>query len=283
MGTRSTVPIGGRVVLITGAARGIGLAIAKELHARGARLALGDLDEAAVAAVAAGIAPGVASAALDVSDPESFAYFVGHAESELGPVDVLINNAGIMPIGPFEEETPATARRIMEVNVLGCLTGMRLVLPGMLERGGGHIVNVASAAGKGPAPGGLSYCASKAAVVSATETGRAEFGQRGIEFTCVMPSFTATELIAGTKGTRFLKTIEPEEVARAVAGVVERPAADVYLPRALQPMFFAHAILGRRVRDRINRAIGADRTFLDIDQARRQDYDARVVTETAKR
>src|SRR5262245_59803621 len=139
------------VVAVTGGARGIGHATARALEARGARVAVGDLDGDALP--------------LDVTDPGSFAEFLKTVERELGPLDVLVNNAGIIPIGPFAEESHGAARRVIEVNVLGCLTGMKLALPGTLERRSGQIVNVASVAGKVPAPGGVTYCASKAAVV----------------------------------------------------------------------------------------------------------------------
>src|SRR5205807_10431098 len=130
----------------------------------------------------------------DVTDRSSLDNFLELAGRELGPLDVLINNAGIMPIGPLLDEPEQTARRVMEINVLGVLTGMKLALPEMLARGRGQIINVASIAGKGPVPGGASYAASKAAIVSLTETARVEFAGTGIDFTCVMPSFTDTEL-----------------------------------------------------------------------------------------
>jgi short-subunit dehydrogenase len=164
----------------------------------------------------------------------------------------------------------------MEVNVLGCLTGMRLALPGMLERGRGHVVNVASLAGKGPLPGGVTYCASKAAIVMATEAARVEYAGSGIDFTCVMPSFTATELIAGTKGTRFVPTVMPADVAAAIADALERPRDDVYVPRSLGRVQRLNELGGRRVRDALARRLGADRTFLDVDHTARAGYDERI-------
>src|SRR5438046_1860036 len=149
--------LSGRVVAITGGARGIGLATARALRAAGARVAIGDIDRDGAITAADGLGPGVLAAGLDVTDRESFADFLALVERELGPLDVLVNNAGIMPIGPMVDESDDVARRVFEVNVLGCLTGMKLALPGMLRRGRGHIVNVASAAGKSPVPGGASY------------------------------------------------------------------------------------------------------------------------------
>lgn len=266
----------GRVALITGGGRGIGLATARALHARGATVVLGDVDQGTVEAAAAGLGSRALATHLDVTDPASFDRFVAFAEDQAGPVDVLVNNAGIMPLGAFADETAETARRVIEVNVLGVMNGMKRVLPGMLERGRGQIVNVASVAGKAPAPGGASYCASKAAIVSLTETARVEYAGRGLDFTCVMPSFTSTELIAGTKGTKFVATVTPEKVADAITGAVLRPRKDVYVPRSLSTVLRVQYLLGRRVRDAMNRALGADRTFLDVDQSARAAYDARV-------
>ena len=264
------------VVAITGGARGIGLATARALHATGARVAIGDVDEAAARQAAADLGPDAVATHLDVSDEASFAAFLAYAAQELGPVEVLVNNAGIMPIGPFLAETGATARRAVDVNLVGCLTGMKAALPAMLERGAGHIVNVASVAGKAPVPGGLTYAATKAAVISATETARVEYVGRGVAFTCVMPSFTNTELIAGTKGTRFVKNVEPEDVAKAIVAAIRRPRADVYVPRAIGGVVRTQPLLGRRLRDAINRALKADRTFLEVDQGARAAYDRRI-------
>ncbi len=268
--------ISGRVVAITGSARGIGFATATALRSRGARIAIGDIDRDAAVSAAQSLGDDVLASHLDVTDPASFREFLALTEREVGPIDVLINNAGIMPIGPMLDESDATARRVMEINVLGMLTGMKLALPLMIPRGHGHIVNVASIAGKSPVPGGASYAASKAAIISLTETARVEFAGKGIQFTCVMPSFTATELIAGTKGTRFIPNVEPSAVANGIVAAIEKPRADVYVPAMVGVIARTQPFIGRRIRDAINHAIGADRTFLDVDQGARAGYDSRI-------
>jgi NADP-dependent 3-hydroxy acid dehydrogenase YdfG len=274
---------GPRVVAITGGARGIGLATARALHRAGARIAIGDIDAAGAERAAAMLGDGAVGSFLDVTDLGSFQGFLAIASQQLGPIDVLDNNAGIMPIGPFLDETTDTARRQLEINVLGCLNGMRAVLPDMLSRGSGHIINTASMAGKSPVPGALTYAASKAAVVSATETARVEFAGRGVHFTCLMPFFTNTELVTGTNGTRFIKNVEPEDVAEAIADVIERPRHDVYVPRNLAPLIRVQPLLGRRVRDALNHAFRADRTLLEIDERARAGYEMRIAAAPAQR
>jgi NAD(P)-dependent dehydrogenase (short-subunit alcohol dehydrogenase family) len=127
-------PLPGRVVVITGAARGIGLATARKLLDRGAKVAIGDLD-GELAREAAAEHPGAVGLEVDVTDRESFERFVRDAERALGPVDVLINNAGIMPIGPLLEERDDVTRRQIDVNVHGVIHGMKVAIPGMVRRG----------------------------------------------------------------------------------------------------------------------------------------------------
>jgi NAD(P)-dependent dehydrogenase (short-subunit alcohol dehydrogenase family) len=263
-------------VAVTGGGRGIGLATARELHARGAEVAIGDLDLDVAKRAAASIAPEVVALGLDVSDRDSFAHFLEDTKAQLGGLDVLVNNAGIMPIGPFLDLDPAVARRAVEINVLGVLTGMQLALPDLVAQGSGQIVNVASSAGRAAVPGGVTYCATKAAVVSMTEGARLEFGPRGVSFTCVMPSFTNTDLISGTSGTKGLKNVEPADLAAAIARAIERKQLDVYAPKALRPIFFTQSVIGRRTRDFMNRRLGAYETFLQIDHSKRDDYDKRI-------
>ncbi|MBH0776713.1 SDR family oxidoreductase [Nocardia bovistercoris] len=274
--SRITRTLSGKVVAVTGAARGIGLATATASHRYGARVVLGDIDEAEVKASGARLGGDVEAVRLDVTDEDSFAAFLRQAESRFGAVDVLINNAGIMPIGPFLDEPNALSKRALDINVAGAVIGMRAVLPAMIARGSGHIVNVASIAGKSPVPGGLIYAASKAAVISATETARVEFAGTGVSFTCVLPSFTNTDLISGTTGTKFIANLEPEQVAEAIVGAVVARKPDLYLPAAVGVIARTQPLLGRRLRDRLNHLIGADRTFLVVDHEARGAYDARI-------
>lgn len=268
--------LGGKRIAITGAGRGIGRATAEELHRRGALVAIGDIDADAAKDAATAIGSDVSAHHVDVTDSESIASFLADAKQAMGGLDVLVNNAGVMPIGHFLDIDEATVRRATEINLLGPTLGMRAALPDMIAQGHGHIVNVASVAGKAAVPGGLYYCSHKAGVIALTEGARLEFGSRGVDFTCVMPSFTNTDLIAGTKGTKFLKNVEPEDVAKGIAEAIEHKHKDVYLPKSLRQITFTQTLTGRRLRDFLNRRLGAYDTFLDIDQAGRAAYNDRI-------
>lgn len=276
MSSTTVRTLSGKRIAITGAGRGIGRATAVELHRRGALVAIGDIDTDAAKDAATSIGPDVSAHHIDVTDTESFASFLADAKQAMGGLDVLINNAGVMPIGHFLDISEATVRRSTEINLLGPTLGMRAALPEMLANGSGHIVNVASVAGKAAVPGGLYYCSHKAGIIALTEGARLEFGHRGIDFTCVMPSFTNTDLVAGTKGTKFLKNVEPEDVANGIADAIEKKHKDVYLPKSLRQITFTQSLTGRRVRDFLNRRLGAYDTFLDIDQSGRAAYNDRI-------
>lgn len=269
------IDLNGLRIAITGGARGIGLATAKELHARGATVVIGDLDAELAAEAAGEVGGGVLGLGLDVTDHASYAAFL-KAATDAGPLDVLVNNAGVMPIGRFVEQSPETFKRALDVNVLGCLHGMSLALPAMLDRGAGHVINVASTAGRTPVPGGVAYCATKSAVVALTETARVEHAGAGVAFTCVMPHFTNTELIAGTRATKLIPVIEPEDVGRAIADAVASRAKDVFVPKMVGPILRTQPLFGRRLRDSVNSRLGAYDTFLTFDRAERAAYDDRV-------
>ena len=165
-----------------------------------------------------------------MTDRESFAAFLDEAERQLGPLDVLINNAGIMPVGPFDHETDACAARLVDINIHGVILGSKLAIERFKPRGRGHIVQLASIAGKGGFPGGATYCATKHAVVGLTEALRAELRGTGIELHQVLPIGVNTELYSGVSAARGFKTAEPEDVAEH-----DRRAAPDRQVRALVP------------------------------------------------
>jgi NADP-dependent 3-hydroxy acid dehydrogenase YdfG len=268
--------LAGRVVAITGAARGIGRATAVALAREGATVAIGDLDVELARRTAEEIGPPAAAFELDVTDRESFERFVDAAEAQLGPVDVLVNNAGIMPLGPFVAEDDVTARRTVDINVHGVLHGMKVVLPRLVARGGGHLVNIASAAGKAPYPGGATYCGTKHFVVGVSETVRGELRGTGVDVSVVMPVVVDTELSTGVGSPRGVPKMAPEDVAEAIVDALRRPRFDVFVPRSIGPMTALSAVVPRRVRELVMRAIGADRVLWQVDDSARRGYELRA-------
>ncbi|MGH3642466.1 MAG: SDR family oxidoreductase [Mycobacterium sp.] len=271
--------IRGRTVVVTGGARGIGYATARALLARGARVVIGDRDVARLdAAVAALSEHGVVSGhPLDVTDAESFATFLDKARSDGdGHVDVLVNNAGVMPIGAFLEQSETSIRSSIEVNFYGVLTGCRLVLPEMIKRRRGHIVNVASLAGMVAVPGQVVYAGTKFAVVGLSTALADEFAPHGVEVSVVMPPFTNTELISGTKGGPAGKPVEPEDIAAAIVKTLDKPKTHVSVPGGLRFILAITNMLGPRGRRWLNRRTGTDRVFLDFDPNARRSYEDRA-------
>src|SRR4051794_4433315 len=247
--------LAGRVVAITGAARGIGRATAAALVRRGARVAIGDLDADLARRTASEIGAGTAAFELDVTDRASFAGFLARVEETLGPIDVLVNNAGIMPLGRYVEESDDTAARQVDINLHGVIYGMKLALPRMVERRAGHVVNIASTAGKSGFPGGATYCATKHAVVGLSEAVLGEVSDAGVEISVICPAVVNTELAAGLRETRGVKTIQPEDVAEAIVGVLERPRFEVIVPRLAGGLIRTAAVIPRSWRERILRAV----------------------------
>ncbi|MEO3782153.1 SDR family oxidoreductase [Actinocorallia sp. B10E7] len=257
-------------VAITGAARGIGFATAKALKAKGAAVVIGDIDEEAVEKAAEEL--GVRGVKLDVTDRESFTNFL----AEAGDYDVLINNAGIMPIGPVLGETDADARRCLDINVHGVMLGTKLALEKFIPARRGHVINVASVAGVLPTPGLALYNGSKAAVVMFSEAVRQEVKQHGVHVSVVMPSFTNTELVAGTRSPKGQKNCEPEDIAAAVVSVIARPRPRTVVPAKLAPQLAVMGLIPQKVKDLLNRRLGLDTIFLEFDQGARKSYDERI-------
>jgi len=268
--------LAGRVALVTGGARGIGRAIAEAFVARGMKVALADIDAALVEQTARQIGAGASALALDVTVPEAFQRVVGGIERALGPLDVLVNNAGIMPVGPFLEEDDVTTRRIVDVNVHGVLNGMKAVLPRFLARGRGHLINVASMAAKVPAPGGVTYTGTKHFVLGASDAVRQELRGTGVEVTCLMPGPVLTEMMAGLRPARGVRQVTVEEVAAAAVATLERPRFEVHVPAAAGRMHALSQLLPRPVREGLMRALRTDRVLTEIDHDRRRAYEARV-------
>jgi NAD(P)-dependent dehydrogenase (short-subunit alcohol dehydrogenase family) len=268
--------LAGKVVAITGGARGIGRATAAALIAQGARVAIGDIDAPLAQQTASDLGSGTPGLALDVTNRESFDAFLTEVESRLGPLDVLVNNAGIMPIGPFVNETDSTARRLVDINLHGVIHGSKLALERFIPRGRGHLVNIASVAGKGGFPGGATYCATKHAVVGLSEAIRAEMRKTDIDVSIVMPVVVNTELGSGLQKSRGVKVIEPDDVASAIVEALQTGRVDVYVPRQMHILFRLMNVVPRGVADFVTKVLKGDQVLVNPDHLLREAYEKRT-------
>jgi NADP-dependent 3-hydroxy acid dehydrogenase YdfG len=270
--------LAGQIAAITGAARGIGRATAQAFLGRGMRVAIGDVDIEAARSTAGELGRGAIALPLDVTDRDSFAAFLDETEARLGPLDVLVNNAGIMQIGRFIDEDDLTARRMVDINLHGVILGSKLALERMIPRNRGHIVNISSQAGKFGAPGGATYSATKHAVVGLTEAIRGELRLMGadIDVSYVMPFVVNTELGSGLGEARGMSSLEPAEVADAIVDALAQGTVDVWVPKRAKRTNVLGTLLPRSLAEGMARAMKADRVLAGADIGRRRDYELRA-------
>lgn len=271
------IAISGRRVAITGGARGIGRATAEELSRRGVQVAIGDIDGELARQTAKEIGPAVVAFDLDVTDRTSMDEFVDAAENSIGPLDVFINNAGIMPTVRFLDESPDSIKRQFDINVFGVINGMQAVLPRMISRGSGHVINIASTAGKVVLPGIATYCSTKHAVVGLTDAMRMELRDTPVDLSLVMPVIVRTELTSGVPDTRGLKTLTPEDVASSIVEAIETRKYEVWCPRSMNGLYRTTKLMPQRVTDAIGKLMKADDAMLKgIESPHRKAYLERI-------
>jgi len=271
-----------RTVAITGGARGIGRATAEACLRAGMSVAIGDVDGAACAAVAAELGDRAVGLPLDVRDAHRFEAFLTEAEDRVGTLDALVNNAGIGPIGLFIHEDPDITRRVLDINIGGVLTGTRLALRRFVPRGHGHIVNLASSAGQIPPAGGAAYAATKHAVVGFTRAIRAETRGTGVRTTIVMPGLIRTEMISGFVKPRGTRIVGPEAVAAAIVGALHSGREEMFVPRELGPIARLIAGTPPGIADRVKRALNIDAVMTHADTGARAAYQQRVDAEVTE-
>ena len=185
----------GRTAIVTGGAAGIGLAVAKRLALSGARVALWDLDARALATAAAGLGHGTVTHALDVADAHAVEHAAAATARELGRIDALVCSAGVAGPNHTTWEFPVDAwKRVFDINVHGLFYCNRAIVPHMLKRDYGRIVNIASIAGKEGNPNASAYSASKAAVIGLTKSIGKELAKSGIRANCVTPAAVRTAI-----------------------------------------------------------------------------------------
>jgi NAD(P)-dependent dehydrogenase (short-subunit alcohol dehydrogenase family) len=264
----------GRVAVVTGGGRGIGRATCRALAAEGARVAIGDVDTAAAEDAAAEL--GGLGLRVDVTDRPGFTAFLDEIERQLGPIDVIVNNAGIMPVARLEDEDERSITRQLEINLHAVIHGTREAVRRMRPRGSGHIVNIASIAGRSGVSHLSTYCATKHGVVGLSEAMRSELRGSGVEISVVMPGLVSTELTAGTKPYRGFKLQTPEQVADAIVSALKVPRFEVYVPASLGPTTKFVALLPRRAQDALARLFKSDEVMSNADTAARAAYEARA-------
>ncbi len=278
--------LSGQVIAVTGAARGIGLTIARQLTQKGALVAISDVDAVALEAAAQELGV-TCRGAFDVTDPEAFDAFLDTVESELGPLDALVNNAGIMPTGALLEETDSTTRAVIEVNVLGMMWGSKKALARMVPRGRGHLVNMASTMGLIAVPGLSTYNASNGEALAA------EFEHTGVRITTICPSAVNTELTAGLdtraeftilgKKIGIESMIEPDDVATAIIETLEAGRSEPrrVVPRSLGRALRSQDLMPLALKRRFAKAGGINDQILSrTDNTARKEYLARVSSRT---
>ncbi|MFD9615315.1 SDR family NAD(P)-dependent oxidoreductase, partial [Streptomyces sp. NPDC059083] len=257
--TSRKIELIGKVVAITGGARGIGLATARAFAAAGASVAIGDVDaeQTAVALAELESIPGarVIGLPLDVTDQQSFQTFFDATQHALGPIDVLVNNAGIMPTGLFADEDPAMTARQVAINVDGVLNGSRVAAQAFAARGHGHIVNIASLVGVASFAGLATYTGTKRFVIGFSEVLNLEMREQGVDVTVVLPSVVRTELASGRRLPALwerLAVVDPKDIAAAVVAPVSRPGRVlVAVPGGLGGAMVGSSGLPPRLRSRL--------------------------------
>ncbi|HEX6360038.1 SDR family oxidoreductase [Actinophytocola sp.] len=264
----------GRVVIVTGGARGIGAATAAALAKAGASVVIGDLDLEVAKRTADEV--GALALPLDVTDRAGFTRFLDEVEKQVGPIDVLINNAGIMRVGRFEDEDDRTTAQHLAINLHAVIHGTREAVRRMRPRGTGHIVNISSAAGKAGFPGGATYSATKHGVVGLSEAVRVELRGSGVEISVVMPAVVRTELAAGLPESRFIKPVEASDVADAIVKTLQRPKFDVFVPRSLDATFRFTRVLPRPAAEWVARTFKSDQVLFGASPEARKEYEARA-------
>lgn len=271
-------PTSGSVALVTGGGRGIGLSIAQKLATKGATVVIADLEESVAVDAAQSLGHGTIGIGFDAGDASSYATTVDWVESNVGPIDIVVNNAGIMPVGPLLAEADGVAAATMRVNFWAHYYSFRILAPKMIARGRGHFINVTSAAGAIHSPGLATYVATKHAATGFARSAREELQGTGVTLSVVMPSAVRTQLVDGIpfKWWERLGIISPGVVARRAVGTLRRRPAVVGAPVGtviglrLYPLVPESIwLLGRRV-------VGADRTLEPYDVDERAEYDGRI-------
>lgn len=254
----------GKRVLITGGAQGIGLEMAKKFAEHGSEIVIADIDDEKLAEAKAAIeALGVAAWCfrVDVTNPTSIASLRAQIAAEAGPIDVLVNNAGVVFGGPFTETPLDDHFKTYAVNVLGVVAMTHAFLPDLIERPEAHLVHIASASGFIGLPFGSTYASSKWAVIGFGESIRAELkllGHEHVHHTIVCPSYVGTGMFEGAEAPKATHILEPGDLATKIVHAVERNKVHVLEPFMVKLTPILRDLLPTGLYDKISHLFGAD-------------------------
>lgn len=265
----------GAVVVITGGAAGIGRATAGTMAEGGAKVAIGDIHAERAAEAAREIGRDAIGLPLDVTDREGFELFLDRVEEEFGPIDCLVNNAGVMLLGPIDEASPEATRAMIDVNLVGVINGTQAAMGRMKPRRRGRIVNIASQAGKAGMAGGATYCATKFGVIGFSEAVRTELKGTGVSISWILPGLVNTELAAGLPDIPLMDMLAPGDIADAVVRALTEGGAEIWVPARNQWLDAPARLLPRALRERMFAITGADKVLAEADPGRRGEYESR--------
>jgi short-subunit dehydrogenase len=257
------------VAVVTGSARGIGKAIAKALVREGFFVIVADVRQALAAETAAAKGGHTLARTLDVTEASSVEALVGDVERTVGPISLWVNNAGIMPTGPFAEQDLAVSSAIIDVNYRGVVVCTRLVLPQMLNRGRGHIVNIASATAAHPIAGPAVYSGTQAAVIGFSRALRRDLRHTGVRVSVILPYLATTAMGAGIAAQPGFGRVTPEAVAARLLHAMRRGGLIHCVPGRLRLGVVLINALPLRLRDLVDDLLKTDRIGLGGDVSAR--------------
>ena len=256
-----------KVVFITGGAHGIGLSLARMYHRKSAKVVVVDINEENLAKLEQDL-PGLLGRVCDITNREAVYEMAREVREQVGDPALVINNAGVVENSDFLNCSDESLERTMNVNIVSHFWVLKAFLPSMLEKGEGHVCEIASAAGLMGGPGMVAYCASKHAVIGfgralKQEVDRLSGGK--VKFTIVCPSFISTGMFEGVKPARLTPMLGQEEIAKIIFDSIDREKTMVLEPFMVKLLPSLIAMLPTSVFEFVSKIFGVDQAMVDIN------------------